>query len=60
MNNLIEERNIALVDMLDRLLSKGIFISGDLIISVANVDLLYVGLRAIITSVETLHRQGLE
>jgi gas vesicle structural protein len=60
MNDLIEERNITLVDMLDRLLSKGIFISGDLIISVADVDLLYVGLRTIITSVEMLPRRGFE
>lgn len=54
MNELLETKEVALVDMLDRLLNKGIFLSGDLVISVANIDLLYIGLRAVVASVETL------
>jgi hypothetical protein len=37
-----------LVDLLDRLLGAGIIIQGDVMLSVAGVDLLYVGLRLIV------------
>ena len=52
--NVVDNRNVTLLELLDRLLDKGIVISGDLVISVANVDLIYVGLRVLISSVETL------
>ncbi len=55
MNDQLDTKDVALIDLLDRLLTKGIFLSGDIIISVANVDLLYVGLRAIVASAETLN-----
>ena len=42
---------IALVDLLDRLLGSGVVLSGDLVISLAGVDLVQVSLRALITSV---------
>jgi hypothetical protein len=42
---------IALVDLLDRLLAGGVVITGDLVISIAGVDLVEVSLRALITSV---------
>lgn len=42
---------IALVDLLDRLLGSGVVISGDLVISLSGVDLVQVSLRAMITSV---------
>ncbi|MBM7623258.1 gas vesicle protein GvpJ [Sporohalobacter salinus] len=54
MNNLELDRELSLLELLDRLLDKGIVLTGDLVISVADVDLLYVGLRAIITSVENI------
>jgi hypothetical protein len=46
------EREVALIDLLDRLLAGGVVLGGDLTLSIADVDLVYVGLRAIITSVE--------
>lgn len=52
--NVIDNRNVTLLELLDRLINKGIVISGDLTISVANVDLIYVGLRVLISSIETL------
>jgi len=52
--NSIMEEDITLLELLDRLLDKGIVIAGDLIISVANIDLLYVGLRLVLGSVETI------
>ncbi|MEV5409909.1 gas vesicle protein [Thermopolyspora sp. NPDC052614] len=46
----IAER-LALVDLLDRLLAGGVVLSGDLVISVADIDLVRVSLRALIMSV---------
>ena len=44
-------QEIALVDLLDRLLGSGVVLSGDIVISLAGVDLVQVSLRALITSV---------
>ncbi|HUE95781.1 MAG TPA: gas vesicle protein [Longimicrobiaceae bacterium] len=43
----------SLVDLVNRLLDKGVVIAGDVTISVAGVDLVYLGLNAILTSVAT-------
>ena len=51
-----QSRDIALVDLVDRLLDGGVVIHGDITLAVADVDLLYVGLRALVASVETLER----
>jgi hypothetical protein len=45
-------RDVALVDLVDRLLTGGVVIGGDLTLSIADVDLVHVGLRAIIAAVE--------
>ena len=49
---------ISLCEALDRVLNKGVVISGDLTISVAGVDLIYLGLRLLLTSVETARETG--
>jgi hypothetical protein len=41
----------SLVDLLDRLLGKGVVISGDVVISLAEVDLVRIQLSAVIQSV---------
>ena len=51
-------RDIALIDLVDRLLDKGVVLTGDITLSVANVDLVYVGLRALVSSVATAEREG--
>ncbi len=43
--------DIALVDLLDRLLGTGVVIVGDVVISLAGVDLVQISLRALISSV---------
>ena len=48
---------IALVDLVDRLLDGGVVIHGDITLAVADVDLLYVGLRALVASVETVEQK---
>lgn len=42
---------VALVDLLDRLVGTGVVLSGDITISIADVDLVDVKLHALITSV---------
>lgn len=43
--------NVTLVDALDKVLEKGAVINGDLVIRVADVDLVFLGLRLILTSI---------
>jgi hypothetical protein len=50
----LENEEIALIDILDVILDKGVAIRGDLIISIAGVDLVYLDLRVLISSVENL------
>jgi hypothetical protein len=54
----VTDHGVSLVDLLDRLLDTGVTLSGDLVLSVAGVDLVWVGLRAIVSSVETARPQG--
>jgi hypothetical protein len=49
-----EAEHLSLCEALDRILNKGAVITGDLTISVANVDLIYVGLRVLIASAQAL------
>ena len=50
------ENEISLLDILDHVLNSGVVIHGSLVISLAGVDLVYVGLNVILTSVETALR----
>ena len=52
------QRDVALVDLVDRLLGGGVVIAGDITLSVADVDLVYVGLRALVSSVATAEEKG--
>lgn len=45
------DRQVALVDLLDRLLNGGAVLTGDIVLSVADVDLVHVSLRAVIRSI---------
>jgi hypothetical protein len=44
-------RQVALIDLLDRLLTGGAVLTGDLVLSIADVDLVRVNLRAVIHSI---------
>jgi len=58
-DDVARQREVALVDLVDRLLAGGVVLGGDLTLSIADVDLVYVGLRALITSVATAEEKGL-
>ncbi len=49
-------RQEALVDVLDRLLDTGAVLDGHLVLSVAGVDLIHIGLRALLASVDSAAR----
>lgn len=48
------EREIALAELVSRVLDRGVLLEGELIISVADVDLVYLKLKALLTSVENM------
>ncbi|UBU14562.1 gas vesicle protein [Nonomuraea gerenzanensis] len=43
---------VALVDLLDRLLAGGVVVTGDLVLSIADVDLVHISLRTVLASVD--------
>jgi len=49
-------RSEALVDVLDRLLETGVVLDGQIVLSVAGVDLVHIGLRALVASVDSATR----
>ncbi len=54
-----EREKISLCEVLDRVLNTGVVVVGEVVISVADVDLIYLGLQITLTSVETANRVGL-
>jgi hypothetical protein len=55
--DLSDEDHVSLCEVLDRVLNKGVVVAGEVVISVADIDLVYLGLHLILTSVETARRQ---
>ena len=49
-------KQVTLLDLLDRILEKGVVLYGDVTISVADVDLVYLGLKLLLSSTETANR----
>jgi len=52
-----DTERISLCEVLDRVLNKGVVVTGDVTISVADIDLIYLGLQIVLSSIESL-RQG--
>jgi gas vesicle structural protein len=50
------QEQVTLLELVDRVLSKGVVLNGDITLAVADVDLVYVGLRVLLSSVATLER----
>ncbi|MGW7054371.1 gas vesicle protein [Streptomyces sp. NPDC054887] len=47
----LPDRQVALIDLLDRLLTGGAVITGDITLSIADIDLVRISLRSLITSI---------
>jgi len=49
----LEESELSLLETLDHVLNRGLVIAGEITISVADVDLIFLGLNVLVSSVET-------
>lgn len=52
-----DEERLVLCEALDRILNKGVVIMGEITISVANIDLIYLNFKILLTSIETLNKK---
>jgi hypothetical protein len=50
-----KESDLSLLETLDHVLNRGLVIAGEITISVADIDLIFVGLNVLLSSVETAH-----
>ena len=56
-DNVIDQsKDITILELLDRVLNKGVIITGDVVISVADIDLVYLGVKLMLSSVETMEQ----
>lgn len=49
----LEESELSLLETLDHVLNRGLVIAGEITISVADIDLVFLGLNVLLSSVET-------
>lgn len=50
----LRAREVTLLDLLDRVIDSGVLLAGDVTLSVANVDLIYLGLRLLLAPADQL------
>jgi len=56
----VRQERIALVDLLDRVLAGGVVVAGEVTLSIAEVDMVTISLRALVTSVSALAEHGID
>jgi hypothetical protein len=49
----LEQADLSLLETLDHVLNRGLVIAGEITISVVDIDLVFVGLNVLVSSVET-------
>ena len=49
-----DEAQATLLELLDRVLDKGVVLCGDITLSVADIDLVHISLRVLLSSVQTM------
>jgi Gas vesicle protein len=52
-SSVLAQRQVTLLDLVDRILEKGVVLSADITLAVADVDLVQLNLQALLASVET-------
>lgn len=55
MERSVSQGQISICETLDRVLNKGVVVSGEIVISVADIDLLYLNIQLLLTSIETIN-----
>jgi hypothetical protein len=58
-DQVLQQREVALVDLVDRLLAGGVVLAGDITLSIADVDLVYLRLQLVLGSAGSLEELGL-
>ena len=56
----LSPRQLTIVDLVDRILDKGVVLTGDITISIVGVDLLSLKINLVIASLETAKRYGVK
>ena len=51
-----EDEELSLVDLVDHVLNKGVVLAGQATIAIADIDLIYLGLNVVLSSVEAARR----
>jgi gas vesicle structural protein len=52
------QEQLSLAELVNRVLDRGAIITGEVVISVAGVDLLFLGLQLVLSSIETAQKHG--
>jgi len=55
----VSRRDLSLIDLLDRILDKGVVINGDITVTIGRVELLSLKINLVIASLETAKRYGI-
>ena len=50
----LRAQEVTLLDLLDRVIDHGVVLAGDVTLSVADVDLIYLGLRVLLAPIDRL------
>src|SRR5260221_10687312 len=53
-DQILKNQQVTLLELLDRLLDKGVVVKGEILLSVADVDLVYLNLGLLLSSVKTI------
>ncbi len=53
-----EEQDLSLLETLDHLLDRGVVVAGEAVISIGDVDLLYLGLNIVLANLDAVIRTG--
>ena len=53
-------KQLTIIDLIDRILDKGVVINGDITVSIVGVDLLSLKINLVIASLETAKRYGMK
>ena len=53
-DEILDEREVSLLDLVDNVLNRGVVLTGEILLGVADVDLVYVRLAAILCAADKL------
>ena len=53
-----QEQQLSVLETLDHLLDRGVVIAGEAVISIGDVDLLYLGLNIVLANMDAMIRAG--